>query len=123
MTDNELRQLIGAWLEVTRRRLAIYEEQSNVRDRYDRIEYPEEIVTLDELLPYQLEMARLQERHQALGRELARLDNSYYDLGEQIRKALPPGTWYRYNGVRVGWERERDPILQYEEVEHETVNS
>jgi hypothetical protein len=120
MTDQELRELLGEWLKLARRKDAILAEQERIKEQRDAIEYPAEILTLDELRPYQLELARLREREHALSAEYHELSGRTYDISTEVRKVLPSDVWYRYNGVFIGWRNHgSNNALRYKEAERD----
>jgi predicted nucleic acid-binding Zn-ribbon protein len=120
MTDQELRELLGEWLKLARRQEAITAEQKRIKEQRETIEYPQEILTLAELRPYQLELARLQERERALSTEYHQLSGRTYDISTQVRKVLPSDVWYRYNGVFIGWRNHgSNNALHYREAERD----
>jgi hypothetical protein len=106
LTDNELRQAILRWVEVTRQLDDVSRQLGHIKQQYAQLQYPDEIETLTELEPINRRRKQLTVQERDLRSQSCRLGNEQANLDEQIRATLPINVWYRVDGHRLRWINE-----------------
>ncbi len=118
LTDQELRQAILRWIDLTQQLEQVGHQLERIKEQYAEFQYPVEIENLAELEPIDRRRRVLAARERDLISQSCRLGNEQAALDDQIRATLPINVWYRVNGYRLRWvsERHATPRLVYEEV-------